>query len=485
MAISVFPAPSNGRVAQPFSQLITSSTNWTCPAGVTRVKATIASGGTSGGPGGYLSTTVPVVPGTTYPIVVGAAGGSGGDTTAFTLRATRSGSATPDTGSAADLSIPGNVPMTASYTFPSTTNGNIANSWRGATFFNGRYYMINQGGSAWAIHTSTDGITWTNNAITGGWTYRGIASSSTHVAYFSSGDNNLYWSSNGTSFNSVAWTPDAYGFNYFGFINNLWIVGGYNKIWYSSDPTLPMASWSVATVGLNDNVASVAFGNGVWAVCKQYAGGTNVIGRRSTSLTGTWSDIDAGAPYMWGQSLVFNAGRFFLVNGPQPGYQGRCWSSTDLVTWSMNYFSGETGATSGSEIFTSPNGNGILICGYWNQNMYYWDGSTSAPINVGLRANTGALPYGNANGRTYTYQNGTTATGVYFQMSLGNPRVAGYNFTPVTASGVGGAFKYQVNTSGGGLGYLPGDGIDGWCSGTQASWGSVMRQGAVLLEWWA
>lgn len=482
MAQTVFPVPSSGRIGQPFSQLITASTNWTCPAGVTRVKATIASGGsTNGGPGGYLNTTVPVTPGTSYPIVVGAVNG---DTTAFTLKASRNGVNTPDTGYAADMAIPGGIAFPGpGFGFPSNTNGNTMTGWRSATFFNNRYYMLNWGGSAWAIHTSTNGTTWTNNAITGGWNYRGIASNSTHVAYFSDGDKRLYYSSDGTTFSSQLWS-DTNSFMYFAYINGLWIVGGYNKIWWSSDVTLPQASWSTATLTLNDTVASVSFGNGQWAVCKQYASNSNVIGLRATSLSGPWSNIDVGAPYMWGQSLTFNGGRFLLVNGPQPGYQGRCWSSTDLVNWSQSYYSTELGATSGSEIFTAPAGNGIVICGYWNQNLYYWDG-VSAPVNVGLRQNTVALPYGNANGRVYTFQSGTTTTGIYHEFGSGNPKIAGWNSTPVTASGVGSAFKYQTNTSGGGIGYMPGDGIDGWCAGTAASWGSPTRQGAVLLEWWA
>ena len=78
--------------------LFASSGSWTCPAGVTRVKATVIGGGggaiftgcvnIAGGSGGYGANYYTVVPGTVYTVTIGAGGnaggtGSAGGTTSF------------------------------------------------------------------------------------------------------------------------------------------------------------------------------------------------------------------------------------------------------------------------------------------------------------------------------------------------------------------------------------------------------------------
>lgn len=481
MSSTTFPA-SNGKIAQPYSLLLTGSTTWTCPAGVTQVKATIASGGsTSGGPGGYLSTVVPVTPGTSYPIVVGAANG---DTTAFTLKATRTGSATPDTGSAADLVQSGAVGMLTSYSLPSTTNimYNYYVRDKGATYFNSKYFMINNGSSASAIHTSTDGVSWNNNAVTGGSAYMGIDSSATQIAYYSNGDNKIYYSTTGAD---GAWSSISTGVsaNFFGYVNGYWIIGLSGSFKYSTDVTTAYASWSTATVSGGHNVMNVVYGNGKWIAVPDTSSSTN-FGSIATSIGGTYSTMSVNQAYRDGYSLTFNGGRFLLANYQQNGYQGSFSYSTDGITWNGSSIS-DAGITGGSQIFTSKAGAGFLFCGYWNQNMYYWDGISNSSVNIGLRSNTVAIFGGLANTRSYTLQNGTSNTGIYFQMAAGNPRVIGNNSTPVTNAGVGGGPLIQKNTSGSTVGYTPGPGINGWCNGDVGLWGSPTRQGAVLLEWWA
>jgi hypothetical protein len=95
MAIQVYPAPSAGATSSG-AQTFTSSGNWTAPAGVTAVTATVVGGGggggasgnstansnynfpAGGGAGGVVTTErVPVTPGTTYSVVVGAGGSKG------------------------------------------------------------------------------------------------------------------------------------------------------------------------------------------------------------------------------------------------------------------------------------------------------------------------------------------------------------------------------------------------------------------------
>lgn len=101
MGLSVFPAPSTAVASG--SQTFNSSSTWTAPAGVTAVDYIIAAGGggggaacnpttnanytfgTGGGSGGeVVRGTLSVIPGTTYPITVGA-GGSGGTTTSTAI----------------------------------------------------------------------------------------------------------------------------------------------------------------------------------------------------------------------------------------------------------------------------------------------------------------------------------------------------------------------------------------------------------------
>ena len=71
------------------ADVFASSGNWTCPAGVTKVLATVIGGGgggshdygnligRDGGPGGYGVGVLTVVPGTTYTVTIGG-GGTGG-----------------------------------------------------------------------------------------------------------------------------------------------------------------------------------------------------------------------------------------------------------------------------------------------------------------------------------------------------------------------------------------------------------------------
>ncbi len=483
MGQTIFPA-TNGKIGQPYSQLITGSQNWTCPTGVTQVKATIISGGGASGygPGGYLSTTVPVTAGTTYPIVVGA---TGGDTTAFTLKATRTGSANPDTGTAADTSLPGLAPLTTSYSLPSATNIMYQYYVRDKhmTYFNSKYYMLNNGSSAWAVHTSSDGVTWSNNAVTGGSQYIGIDSSSTQIAYYSNGDSKIYYSTTGAD---GAWSSisTGVGANFFGYVNGYWIAGLNGSFKYSTDVTTAFASWSTATMPTGDSVVNVVYGNGKWIAVPAYSSNNN-MGGISTSIGGTYSAMNVGQPYRDGYSLTFNGGKFMLVNYQQNGYQGGFNYSTDGVTWNYPNVS-DAGITGGSQIFVSKAGSGILFCGYWNQNMYYWDGTSNSSTNVGLRANTVAICSGLANNRTYTLQNGTSNTGYYFQMAAGNPKISGYNFTPVTNAGIGGPVQQAKNSSNSVTYWTPGPGINGWgCGESNGSYGSSGKPGAVLLEWTA
>jgi hypothetical protein len=208
------------------------------------------------------------------------------------------------------------------------------------------------------------------------------------------------------------------------------------------------------------------------------------MGGIATSIGGTYSAMNVGYSYRDGYSLTFNAGKFMFVNYQQPGYQGTFSYSSDGVTWNTVSIS-DAGITSSSQLFTSKSGNGLLFCGYWNQNMYYWDGISNSSVNLGLRANTGVMTAGLANNRSYTLQSGTNNTGYYFQMTAGNPKIAGYASTPNTAAGVGGGPISMNNSSNSMVGMFPGPGINGWGSGNASGYGSPTKQGAVLLEWFA
>lgn len=93
MAINVFPAASSGGGTKNYSQTFNSSTTWTAPTGVTLVSVIAAAGGGGGGGGAQTSTSaghysmgggggggqvirqsLPVTPGTTYAVTIGAGG---------------------------------------------------------------------------------------------------------------------------------------------------------------------------------------------------------------------------------------------------------------------------------------------------------------------------------------------------------------------------------------------------------------------------
>lgn len=87
--ISVASIVAGGGVSPDSIVVLTSGTSWTCPAGVTKVKARLQgaggsgavgaasnSFGTPGGAGGYAETLFTVVPATAYSYAIGAGGGA-------------------------------------------------------------------------------------------------------------------------------------------------------------------------------------------------------------------------------------------------------------------------------------------------------------------------------------------------------------------------------------------------------------------------
>jgi len=91
MSVTVFPAPSTGGAAKsPTDVIITSTQSWTAPAGVSSIELFLVGGGGggagaagpghtggAGGGGGVLSTTLPVTPGSSYTVTIGAGGAVG------------------------------------------------------------------------------------------------------------------------------------------------------------------------------------------------------------------------------------------------------------------------------------------------------------------------------------------------------------------------------------------------------------------------
>ena len=98
------------------ADVFASSGNWTCPAGVTKVLATVVGGGgggrgsaygtfgNSGGSGGYGTGVVTVTPGTVYTVTVGAGGNGGAVNTAGSAGGTSTFSTISATGGAGGTS---------------------------------------------------------------------------------------------------------------------------------------------------------------------------------------------------------------------------------------------------------------------------------------------------------------------------------------------------------------------------------------------
>lgn len=142
-------------------QLFTSSTTWTCPANVTRVKVQVIGGGgggggttnanTSGGLGGCGVNYYTVVPGTVYTVTVGAGGaggtiplnGSAGGTTSF-------GSFISATGGGGGIYSPAS----------SGAWGSCANALGNTTGNFGSYVYGVFGGSATNSSGSNTAVTW-------------------------------------------------------------------------------------------------------------------------------------------------------------------------------------------------------------------------------------------------------------------------------------------------------------------------------------
>ena len=98
------------------ADVFVSSGNWTCPAGVTKVLATVVGGGgggrgstsgtsgNSGGSGGYGTGVLTVTPGTVYTVTVGAGGNGGAVNTAGSAGGTSTFSTISATGGAGGTS---------------------------------------------------------------------------------------------------------------------------------------------------------------------------------------------------------------------------------------------------------------------------------------------------------------------------------------------------------------------------------------------
>ena len=108
------------------ADVFASSGNWTCPAGVTKVLATVVGGGgggrggnqvntgQAGGSGGYGTGVLTVTPGTVYTVTVGAGGNGGAINTAGSAGGTSTFSTISATGGAGGTSTGTNIAAAAS-----------------------------------------------------------------------------------------------------------------------------------------------------------------------------------------------------------------------------------------------------------------------------------------------------------------------------------------------------------------------------------
>jgi hypothetical protein len=152
-------ASSGGSTPQIQSQLFTSSSSWTAPTGVTKVRVIIigggaggttngCGGGAAGGVGGLAYGVYTVTPGTSYTVTVGA-GGAGGSASSTAGGTSSFGALVSATGGARA---------------PSNSTGGAAGIGTGGTFRN--YYVTNVmgfpfgGTSSYNPAASTAAVTW-------------------------------------------------------------------------------------------------------------------------------------------------------------------------------------------------------------------------------------------------------------------------------------------------------------------------------------
>jgi hypothetical protein len=186
LLVSLFFVPfSHGQTTTPF----TSSSTWTCPAGVTSIQVEAYGagggggfgglsnryGGGGGGGGGYSkNTSITVTPGTTYTITVGSGGIGGTANTTAAANGSNGGNSTVTFGSTTITAIGGNGGNGYINT-PTGGAGGIGSTFNGGT--GGTGLTSGSGGGGGCAGTTSNGgngsVPATSNTISGGGTSGG------------------------------------------------------------------------------------------------------------------------------------------------------------------------------------------------------------------------------------------------------------------------------------------------------------------------
>jgi hypothetical protein len=221
---------------------------------------------------------------------------------------------------------------------------------------NGRYVAVGDSQTDSFIFTSTDGINWTSQEVSGpsGLFFVGLVYGGTWWlgSYFKNGKMGIAISTNGTDWDMTTfednWQAATYGRDILG--GDAFIIVGENKI-ATTTVDDPYTLWVILTVpGM---WRSVAYGNGKWvAVASDGVIGTSPDGENwtTTALAGDWTGV------------AFVGGRFVAVAHPNDTMDNSIATSTDGENWTVQNFSGIWNTGLQEAVY----GNGRWMAGGYN-----------------------------------------------------------------------------------------------------------------------
>lgn len=270
---------------------------------------------------------------------------------------------------------------------------------------NSRYIVVTSG----SAHSSTDGITWTNSDIGGGFaltpytngtnTSAGAVGSINYAAgnrgSYSYSTDGATWSHNtGVILVNTSCFSGTYG-------NGIYLTGQAGGRIFKATET---ESWTYRYAGYGTSVLALTYGNSLYV-----SAGAN--GNASTSPDGdTWTSRNIGFAGTGVNALAY--GNSLYVAG---GDSGKLTTSTDGITWTVR-----TSQFGSSSIFALAYGNGVYVAGGASGKLasstdgVTWTAQTSqfgTSIIYGIDYASGIFVAVGAGGRITTSTDGTTWTG--------------------------------------------------------------------------
>jgi hypothetical protein len=268
----------------------------------------------------------------------------------------------------------------------------------------------------------------------------------------------IYYSTNGSSWNSVSIFPNA-GFFVYSANGLILALGGYYSatipcIYYSTNGTV----WTGTNVNGTGNW--VTYANGYYVAVGGFSGVEMFYSTNAATWTqGTWS---GGQPYSYqANGVAYGNNKFVMVGqGGQGTSGGIFYSTTNGITWNA---SSAMNIASQNHVYSIAFGNGIFVAGCFYSSSFNLGYSTDGIIWTGISGSNSvfpggskivglatngsnqwlAIPYNVSSGNNLAYStNGTLWTGMGIKTAF-YPNTAydqGFKYT-------NGAFYYTNNNS--------------------------------------